>query len=376
MDFLTRKLRDLRSIFVSEEKPEKKREITRFEGYFEFCYKILSWEDAALTLTVFLVLNFVFWLVIQLQLRFFGVIFLLSLAAFIGDSYLETSQLLMAQTTHLDALDELKNDFMDVILSLKALRKDSPSSFCIGMSFIFLAISFVAKNISGYVIFYLVLLGIFFIPLGLSKMPPRYVTSIKQFIKAVGSERGVLAEDELIPFISDKDFNQRDPDLDSLLTDKTAGRYSLSDSVTNSLISGLNSMPSHLDAEDKESLEEEDLLPQGAAQGAISYTPGDLSSDSDSDHKGIRFESGHFNGDSSSEEEIYAKNLNFANVDNKDVVDKDVFSNIMNVATVSDNLMKMANIIKMAVTTPPAQRKDSSSDSDFEIINSEEAEER
>jgi hypothetical protein len=108
-------------------------------------------------------------------------------------------------------------------------------------------------------------------------------------------------------------------------------------------------MPSHLDGEDKESLEEEDLLPQGASQGATSYTPGDLSSDSDSDHKGIRFESGHFNGDSSSEEEIYAKNLSFPNVENRDTVDKDSVANVMSVAAVGENLMKMAGMIKMVV---------------------------
>ncbi|CAH1378910.1 unnamed protein product [Tenebrio molitor] len=335
MEFLARKVRALRAVFVAEDRPEKRREITR--------------------------------LVIQLQLRFFGVIFLLTLLGFVADTYFETTQHIMVQAPHLDVFDELKNDLGDVVLSLKALRKDSPSSFCIGMSFIFLAISFVARNISGYVIVYLALLAIFFIPLLLSKLPPEYLAYIKHIIKALGSERGVLAEDELIPFISDKDFNQRDPDLDSLLTDKTA------DSVTNSLISGLNSMPSHLDGEDKESLEEEDLLPQGASQGATSYTPGDLSSDSDSDHKGIRFESGHFNGDSSSEEEIYAKNLSFPNVENRDTVDKDSVANVMSVAAVGENLMKMAGMIKMVVTSPSTQRKDSSSDSDFEIINTEDA---
>lgn len=33
-----------------------------------------------------------------------------------------------------------------------------------------------------------------------------------------------MAELDLIPFISDKDLNERDPDLDSLLTDRTAGK--------------------------------------------------------------------------------------------------------------------------------------------------------
>lgn len=39
---------------------------------------------------------------------------------------------------------------------------------------------------------------------------------------------GVLAEDELIPFIANKDFSAHDMDLDSLLTDKTAGKEIIS----------------------------------------------------------------------------------------------------------------------------------------------------
>lgn len=35
---------------------------------------------------------------------------------------------------------------------------------------------------------------------------------------------GELAEQELIPFIRDKDFNEGDMDLDSL-TDKTGGKF-------------------------------------------------------------------------------------------------------------------------------------------------------
>lgn len=34
----------------------------------------------------------------------------------------------------------------------------------------------------------------------------------------------MLAEEELIPFITNKDFANEDNDLDSLLTDKTAGK--------------------------------------------------------------------------------------------------------------------------------------------------------
>lgn len=67
--------------------------------------------------------------------------------------------------------------------------------------------------------------------------------------------------------------------------------------MTNSLISGITSMPSHLDADDSMDGLDEDLDFRGAA---ISYTPDDIStSDSDSDHQ-MRFQSTHFNGSGSS----------------------------------------------------------------------------
>lgn len=57
------------------------------------------------------------------------------------------------------------------------------------------------------------------------------------------------------------------------------------DSATNSLASGISMMPSYLDVvENQDEIEEEDLIPTRSIQ-AISYTPGELSSDSDSDQR-------------------------------------------------------------------------------------------
>lgn len=48
---------------------------------------------------------------------------------------------------------------------------------------------------------------------------------------------GALAEEELLPFIANKDFNHDDLDLDSLKTDKTAGNVNMSiDVYTHNLL--------------------------------------------------------------------------------------------------------------------------------------------
>lgn len=137
-------------------------------------------------------------------------------------------------------------------------------------------------------------------------------------------------------------------------------------------------MPSYLDAEGSlDGLEEEDLdLPQ---RQALANAISEYSSDSDSEHKNIEFDSAHFNRDSSSEDENgYTKGLMFS--DSKDVPDSNVLqasiaqslgagliSNLTNVGTnILTNVLKTVN----ASSTTAAERC-SSSESEFEIIDSE-----
>lgn len=154
----------------------------------------------------------------------------------------------------------------------------------------------------------------------------------------------------------------------------------VSDSVTNSLISGITSMPSHLDIEGElDGLEEEDLEPSVTPSQAslLSRIPAvEYSSDSDeSEHKNMEFKSSHFNPESSSEEESsYTKGLDFA--DAKDLIQHGqagssiggILSNLGNIgSTLVSNVMK---------TTVSKETKKQDSDSDFEIISNEELDEQ
>lgn len=199
----------------------------------------------------------------------------------------------------------------------------------------------------------------------------------------------MLAEKELLPFLTEKERNE---DAESFVSEKTAGGGNKSirlcllflieiilESVTNSLISGISAMPSYLDAEGSlDGLEEEDLdLPQ---KQALASAISEYSSDSDSEHKNIEFDSAHFNRDSSSEDENgYTKGLMFS--DSKDVADSSnvfqasiaqsigagLISNLTNVGTnILTNVLKTVN----APSTTAAERS-SSSESEFEIIDSE-----
>lgn len=133
-------------------------------------------------------------------------------------------------------------------------------------------------------------------------------------------------------------------------------------------------MPSYLEVADTPNdIQEEDLIPPTTK---ASSTPGDLSSDSDSDNnREIKFDSDHFNT-SSSDDDPYAKDLAFPKSiqatprENNENVG--VFRSMLN--TVSNKLV--ANMFQSAVdsktpaaTTTGASESDSS---DFEIVDPDE----
>lgn len=125
-------------------------------------------------------------------------------------------------------------------------------------------------------------------------------------------------------------------------------------------------MPSYLDVDNdtRDDLLEDDLLP---IQGSKSATPDRLSDSDESDGRGIHFETRHFNGDSSSEEEnLYVKSLKYA----KDVIDLAKEAEKVEGGFIGGIL---SNIMGKNAAGSKVIRKDSSSDSEFEIIDAPEA---
>lgn len=357
MEFVSRIIRGVFQRLL----PPGKAQTSRTDAYLNVVYKVLVWDDPKISFMTLGVLHVLLWLIVQLELRFYGVIFLVSLVLFLCDLYFERKDLKAERNSSSDAMRQVGRIVSNISLHLQGLRKESPSVFCIIMCGIFLSLTVVARNVSGFALSYLILLAIFTGPLIISRLPSEYLINMKDIVHNIGSNEGLLAETELLPFIANKDFNEKDPELESLLTDKTA------DSATNSLISGLMSMPSHLDAEGSlDGLEEEDLEFNMRAK-PISYTPGEISSDSDSDHKGMSFESSHFNRDSSSEDEnLYSKGLRFSEAPKSDSEPATSQLTILsNLTAIGSNLI--TTVLKLGGMP---NRKDS--DSDFEIIYEDE----
>ncbi|XP_056638602.1 reticulophagy regulator 1-like isoform X1 [Diorhabda sublineata] len=359
MNFLKQKFYDIVVPYFSNRlETNNQQRVTKCGIYFEKVYQVLSWEDTRFSLVVFVIFNYLFWLLVHWQIRIFGLLFLIILILFIWDSFFFNDNQTDEQKKYTDMTDRMSSFIMDMIYNLKAFRKENSLMFCIGMSLVFFILNVIARNVSGYLFCYILLLLSFFIPLAIKLLPEETKTSMRNIIKSTFNIKGSVAEEELVPSLYDSHVENRDADLESLLTDRTA------DSASNSLASGITTMPSFLDmAEVEKDIEEEDLLPP--------YSHSDISSDSDIEHKELNIDSLHFNEDSSSSEEdkFLEKNTSFP----KDYVDD---SNSSTFANVQTNIDKIGNLVSnvlsyaQSIRKTDIKRENSSSDSEFEFVNS------
>ncbi|GJQ85349.1 hypothetical protein Trydic_g12654 [Trypoxylus dichotomus] len=305
-----------------------------------------------MTWIVLAIFHVLFWFIVQFNLRLYGIIFLTLLIGFLTDLYFERIGLQASGTESSNSIRRVLDLSCNAFLYLKVLRRDNPSMFCGLMCIVFLIMSIISKNVPGYLVAYIILIFVFFGPLATSKLPNEYKSNVVNSLLLFNNNEGVLAETELIPFLTNKEMNEKDPELESLLTDRTA------DSVTSSLMNGINSMPSYLEAEGSlDGLDEEDLVPNVKPSSTI-HTPEDNSTDSDSDDKNIKFDSMHYN-------EVLEVAESLSKLDEKKTqnIALGILSNLRAVGT-----SIMSNVIG-GVNVDKPKRKDS--DSDFEFINPE-----
>lgn len=62
--------------------------------------------------------------------------------------------------------------------------------FCLTVSISFLFLNFIARNVSGYLFAYLLVLFSFFGPLAVSQLPRKYVESLKDTIQTISRGEG------------------------------------------------------------------------------------------------------------------------------------------------------------------------------------------
>lgn len=140
-------------------------------------------------------------------------------------------------------------------------------------------------------------------------------------------------------------------------------------------------MPSYLDAEGSiDGLDEEDLeLPQAQSQSKVfNKAAPEYSSDSDSDHRNMEFDSSHFNRDTSSsdDENGYSKGLSFADTvdlasNNNKPSSELILTQSIGAGIISNLSSVGTTLITNVLSSVTRKQTRQDSDSDFEIINSD-----
>ncbi|KAL3268107.1 hypothetical protein HHI36_007234 [Cryptolaemus montrouzieri] len=333
-----------------------------------------SWNDPFLTWGVFLVLNFLFWIMVQYEIKPLGIVFFSVLVLFIYDGFINGTGSFKAESNYSGEMEKCIYILNILYSAVCTLRKESPAIFCLAMSIFFLILSFIARNASGIVLTYLIVLSLFFVPMGYNNLPLQVKNGMKELLKSLLNPQDIIDEDELIPLQLPSKVDDNDGDMESL-TDKTA------ESLTNSLISGISSMPSFLDAEENHEILEEDLLPINTyTNREVTPSFADLSSDSDSEVKDMRFKEYHFSRDSSSDDgSRFEEGLHFSEETALDSSKNQEGSNqimkgfVNYIASASTKGFQLPTIVNALATMHGAKmnRKSSSSDSEFEVINPE-----
>ncbi|XP_050310740.1 uncharacterized protein LOC126746495 [Anthonomus grandis grandis] len=356
------------SYFYKSKKIEQKDSprVGVLELYLERVLRILTWESTEKTLKVFFLLNTLFWVNLMINLRFYGVISLLTLIIFIFDNVVRDRLYAEHTGQYASIIGDLREGFYNMFTIIGFLRRDSPLVFYSSTALFFMTLQMIGRSVPGEFIIYLVFLGIFFLPAGLSLLPEPVIAYIQTVTKELVTPRHLLAEDELMPFIQEKDPNT-DPELESLLTDRSQ------DSFISNLASGLQTMPSYLEvAGVPDEIQEEDLIPYTNKPG-VTHSPGDSSTDSESEQKGLFFDSDHFNGSSSEEDFTRGMPRTISEglpQESAPSMFRSMLSTMGNNVVV--NMFQSAIVGSSQSPSEPRRRIGSDSDSDFEIVNADE----
>ncbi|XP_054286864.1 reticulophagy regulator 3-like [Macrosteles quadrilineatus] len=342
-----------------------------YEKYVNQIQRIVMWENPALSIVCILSINLLFWVFASLEWKFYGILSSLLLAMSAHEAWTSqvwpeisvapspVSEQERPSSTHPSvvavskALTSSCTTCKQCLAWLRNLRARQPGLFCCLSSVVCSALLLLGRTISGLMLVYAVVMslllgpGIFHrcVPPHLKLTVSQYITCINQAFVKYSNE---ASDDEYMPVTTSEDL--------ALLTRVSDLQNDTYDSLTNpgsssDMVSGLE-IPSHEDDSlcdiDQQFLDQPDNTQQ------------------------IEFQSGHFNGDSSSDEEAFTRDLIITEADERDtghglhtLIAQAVTSNVLG------SVGLLASVVRQR---RPTRRTDSDSDNedDFEIINRDE----
>ncbi|XP_069683525.1 reticulophagy regulator 3-like [Periplaneta americana] len=355
---------------VSEEEHLTKA-LGRFEPYVIRVQKVLIWEKPLISVLCVIAVNLLFWLAVNFECRFYGFIFWMILAGFLYDMWVERiwPEISVAAEARMRSTDEWTPVHPSVLsvpeishyLSqthmllkeyytwLKNLRGDQPGLFCCGMSCCFIGLTLIGRAVPGPVIAYVLVMLLMTGPgVCIHLLPPSVIEKL-QFFTTLFKIKGKDTDSEVEDYLPDQtgenlallqlageplDFEKDDDQDPSLNGTEDFGLDTETGDSSNtqtSFTTGVSVMPSHDEGStDGLDVSEFDLASSTPSTSAPSQQQKksesqqhsvhsrldpDLSDTDDEDIAGINFQSSHFNGDSSDEDEkAFTQGLTFSEV--------------------------------------------------------------
>ncbi|XP_076242454.1 uncharacterized protein LOC143184277 [Calliopsis andreniformis] len=246
---------------------------------------ILLWENSVNSISVVIVFNILFWGIIVLEVRGFAAASSAALVIVLCYSTLEAqvqkeNKVVDANASYAKAeqIEKLGKKVQSAIHSLKQLRKDQPGVFCTVVCSLSLGLWIIGRTINGVLLAYTICMSILLGPALLLKIPNKMI-SHKEWDSEIEEFLPTVTEDNLQVLTRAGESGDQSPTPTSVLSD--AQNEFFNDEELLSL-----KMPSHED---------------GSTDG-VEASELDLSTD-ETDVDGIKFQSGHFEKGSSSEEE-------------------------------------------------------------------------
>ncbi|ERL83918.1 uncharacterized protein LOC125504030 [Dendroctonus ponderosae] len=256
--------------------------------YFELIVKTLSWN------TRYTLHTLVFWLEfhILMLLKAFntlGCFFFVLMVFFIVDFLYRPVFAAQYTGQYSDDLKRLKRCCMS---GFGSMRHKAAILFYPVISGLLWGLAVISTKVSGLALSLGFILCIYTLPLLVKRLPKTVYDYLESCYRSLGASTSAVAEDELFPYWLN---SKEDPEFESLGVEQTADLFT-------------SSMPSYLEvAEPSLVIQEEDLMPHSSKSG-MSITPVEISSDSDSETKGIEFQSEHFSSSSSEEDQFLVQN--------------------------------------------------------------------
>lgn len=246
---------------------------------------ILLWENSVNSISVVIVFNILFWGIVVLEVRGFAAASSAALVVVLCYSTLEAQVQKENKTVDATAsyakaeqIERIGKKVKSGIHSLKQLRKDQPGVFCTIVCSLSLGLWIIGRTLNGILLAYTICMSVLLGPALLLKLPNKMI-SHKEWDSEIEEFLPAVTEDNLQVLTRAGESGDQSPTPTSMLSD--AQNEFFNDEELMNL-----KMPSHED---------------GSTDG-VEVSELELSAE-ETDVDGIKFQSGHFEKGSSSEEE-------------------------------------------------------------------------